>query len=253
MKRTCPRCNKNFETYFPRQKYCCRECRYGQSKCVVCGKEFIKKGNTSGDYCSPECWYKYYGEHGKKEKICPICNKIFHGGMLTCSKECGTKRVLLLNENRNKECEFCGVKLADNVKPKTRFCSRSCSMYARNYSPTGKSCKDGEKRNHGRGYIIIKISGEWLLEHRYVMEQNLGRKLEKHEKVHHKDGNRKNNNINNLELWKIGKKDPPGVRASDYHCVGCMCFGENEPIINKHCPTCTCNYKTNIDAIEYII
>jgi hypothetical protein len=33
-----------------------------------------------------------------------------------------------------------------------------------------------------------------------------------------------------LELWKFStstKKDPPGVRAGDYHCAGCRCFKES--------------------------
>ena len=37
-------------------------------------------------------------------------------------------------------------------------------------------------------------------EHRHVMEQFLRRKLKKNEVVHHKDGNKLNNNIENLQL-----------------------------------------------------
>ena len=33
------------------------------------------------------------------------------------------------------------------------------------------------------------------------MEKFLGRKLKSHETVHHKDSNRLNNDISNLELW----------------------------------------------------
>lgn len=37
-------------------------------------------------------------------------------------------------------------------------------------------------------------------EHRYVMELHIGRKLEFNEIVHHKDGNKKNNDLSNLEI-----------------------------------------------------
>lgn len=67
----------------------------------------------------------------------------------------------------------------------------------------------------------IKTADGWQLEHRYVMEQKLGRALEPQERVHHMNGLRDDNREENLELWKV--KDPPGVRASDYHCPGCRC------------------------------
>jgi hypothetical protein len=40
----------------------------------------------------------------------------------------------------------------------------------------------------------------WIYEHRYVMEIHLGRTLDKNEDVHHIDGNKINNNPDNLKV-----------------------------------------------------
>lgn len=50
-------------------------------------------------------------------------------------------------------------------------------------------------------YRLIRIGyGPQILEHRYIMEQHLGRKLLTSEIVHHIDGDGLNNDLSNLEL-----------------------------------------------------
>lgn len=49
--------------------------------------------------------------------------------------------------------------------------------------------------------------------HRILMEKSLGRELLRHETVHHLNGQRKDNRLENLELWSSWQ--PAGQRVSD--------------------------------------
>jgi hypothetical protein len=75
----------------------------------------------------------------------------------------------------------------------------------------------------------------YALEHRIIMSKNINRFLSKDEIVHHKDGNKMNNNINNLEITnrknhldihRIGLLSPRGIsiwkeRNTTHICSGC--------------------------------
>lgn len=97
-----------------------------------------------------------------------------------------------------KTCEYCNVDFGKPPKravrqfEQQRYCSRRCRGYAENPRKL-----DGFKAR----YRKIKTSdGRNMLEHRYVMEQHVGRRLLPTEQVHHVNRDRLDNRIENLEL-----------------------------------------------------
>ncbi len=77
-----------------------------------------------------------------------------------------------------------------------RFCSRPCADKSRGTTRVPDEVFRARYRQ-------IRVDGRRVLEHRYVMEQVLGRPLQRYEHVHHVNHNRLDNRIENLELVTV--------------------------------------------------
>lgn len=149
-------------------------------KCEICGKGHQRTHKYSGrpvKYCSEKC----------------------------ALKKCHLNRFtdLVRRERHNAE-ERRRYREKNNIKSDADLkCAKKGS---------GTTTKYGYKRYIMHDHPNAAASGA-IFEHVVVMSKHLNRPLAKHERVHHKNGIRTDNRVENLELWS--KSQPYGQRVQD--------------------------------------
>ncbi|MFE9855527.1 HNH endonuclease signature motif containing protein [Streptomyces sp. NPDC005780] len=125
------------------------------------------------------------------------------------SKSTGKKAPRLRTAATICKADGCELPVKRNCKGYGQgYCAGHYGTFGRRY------LAPGTRYFHRDGYVMVKLAdGRVIGEHRAVMEEHLGRRLEPGENVHHINGVRDDNRIENLELWV--KFQPSGQRVQD--------------------------------------
>jgi len=136
-------------------------------RCEICGKKFTAHNFRKRRFCSVKCRGRYRTKIGRLSSICFNCQKEFshykYEKRIYCSHKCANARGPAGKGGRIISCGYILI-----WQPHHPFADR-------------------------RGYVS---------EHRLVMEKKIGIFLEKGEVVHHKNGNRADNRVENLQLFR---------------------------------------------------
>lgn len=206
----CGTCGKDVyrNASFTREtRFCSSACKHTWQRtsteraCQRCGALFLKAPSEPDIFCSREC---YEGTR-KVYKQCAVCGGALSVSARTyCSPECWATAQ---RTGAEQPCKICGNPVY--VKPHQdglkQYCSLACQAEGQRIQGAGAS------RQRSDGYIEVYFpkhpdanSNGMMMQHRLVMEEMIGRRLETHEHVHHKNGVKNDNEPPNLELLNIG-------------------------------------------------
>jgi len=199
--KNCQNCKKSFTGTY-KQIYCSILCSNEYWKlCKDCGQKYQKYQKK--DQC--ESCYNIYRYHGGKiperwNKNCLKCEKKFvtrFHKQNFCSKQC--------QKENNKINRRIAYRIENNI-------DLNIPIKIKKPNGSGHKEKQGYRFINKMRHPNASKSGR-IYEHIFIMSEYLGRPLNKGETVHHRNGIKDDNRIENLELWASGH--PGGQRVKD--------------------------------------
>lgn len=120
---------------------------------------------------------------------------------------------------------------------KNRFCSKKCEKEFRTSKNTLENWTGGHI-GKSTGYKYVRINGKDVEEHRLVMMRHIGRELEPDEVVHHINGNKLDNRIENLQLLTNSEHVKLHNEMKSNQCTCKRCGEDKHHHARGLCDTC---------------